>query len=260
MVTLGRAVERFPDAPQVYAALGHVWLTDAQRARRSRRAQQGDRGARPGGAPIGRDQRDLRRAWPRVPAGRRSAGRRARASPGGGEAAGAAGRLSAAGGRHRAAMAASRMRAMRLLKYATLVGDERPLATVATQIADYSDAPRRTGTGRAMVRSCHRRRRARRDAAAETRRRRAARRRCRRARSQVIDEGARRRSPSNRVASQQTQATAPPLKVSRFTFGGGRDASRRPSPRKLKPRTTTARNNPGKPSGAAHRAGARARR
>ena len=31
VVTLGRAVERFPDAPQVYAALGHVWLTDAQR-------------------------------------------------------------------------------------------------------------------------------------------------------------------------------------------------------------------------------------
>ena len=31
IVTLGRAVERFPDAPQVYAALGHVWLTTAQR-------------------------------------------------------------------------------------------------------------------------------------------------------------------------------------------------------------------------------------
>jgi tetratricopeptide (TPR) repeat protein len=31
VVTLGRALERFPDAPQVYAALGHVWLIDAER-------------------------------------------------------------------------------------------------------------------------------------------------------------------------------------------------------------------------------------
>jgi hypothetical protein len=31
VITLGRAVERFPDAPHVYAALGHVWLTEAQR-------------------------------------------------------------------------------------------------------------------------------------------------------------------------------------------------------------------------------------
>lgn len=31
VLTLGRAVDRFPDAPQAYAALGHVWLTSAQR-------------------------------------------------------------------------------------------------------------------------------------------------------------------------------------------------------------------------------------
>jgi tetratricopeptide (TPR) repeat protein len=31
VTTLGRALERFPDASQVYAALGHVWLTDAQK-------------------------------------------------------------------------------------------------------------------------------------------------------------------------------------------------------------------------------------
>ena len=31
VLTLGRAVERFPEAPQAYAALGHVWLTSAQR-------------------------------------------------------------------------------------------------------------------------------------------------------------------------------------------------------------------------------------
>ena len=31
MITLSRAVERFPDAPQVYAAIGHVWLAEAQR-------------------------------------------------------------------------------------------------------------------------------------------------------------------------------------------------------------------------------------
>lgn len=31
VITLGRAVERFPDASQGYAALGHVWLTGAER-------------------------------------------------------------------------------------------------------------------------------------------------------------------------------------------------------------------------------------
>ncbi|MFM8535477.1 MAG: tetratricopeptide repeat protein, partial [Acidimicrobiia bacterium] len=31
VTTLSRAVERFPNAPQVYAALGHVWLIEAQR-------------------------------------------------------------------------------------------------------------------------------------------------------------------------------------------------------------------------------------
>jgi len=31
VITLSRAVERFPEAPTTYAALGHVWLTGAQR-------------------------------------------------------------------------------------------------------------------------------------------------------------------------------------------------------------------------------------
>ena len=45
VITLSRAVERFPDAPQVYAALGHVWLDDGAAPRRSRRAEEGRRGA-----------------------------------------------------------------------------------------------------------------------------------------------------------------------------------------------------------------------
>ncbi len=66
VVTLGRAVERFPDAPQVYAALGHVWLTEAAAPRRSRRAQQGDRSA----AACGRAER-MRRATPTRSSGAR---------------------------------------------------------------------------------------------------------------------------------------------------------------------------------------------
>ena len=31
VLVLGRAVERFPDAPQTHAALGHVWLSIAER-------------------------------------------------------------------------------------------------------------------------------------------------------------------------------------------------------------------------------------
>ena len=137
VLTLGRAVERFPDAPQVYAALGHVWLTDAER--------RGDRVA------LNKALQALKQAAGRADAtsetltelgrasmlaGDRQAAERALRqavamlplTPGAYlQLAGLAGR----DGRIQEARDA-------LLKYATLVGDEKPIATVATQIADYS--------------------------------------------------------------------------------------------------------------------------
>ena len=156
VVTLGRAVERFPDAPQVYAALGHVWLTDRATPRRSRGAEQGARSAEAGREPIGCDQRDVCGAWPRVDTGRRCEGRRTRAAAGRGEAAGRRPRRTCSSPTSRRVMAASRWRVMRLLKYATLVGDERSLATVATRIARLLRDARRTGARGALVRSRHR--------------------------------------------------------------------------------------------------------
>jgi tetratricopeptide (TPR) repeat protein len=137
VVTLGSAVERFPDAPQVYAALGHVWLTEAQR--------RGDRVAlnkavEALGQAAGRSDAtsdtfaELGRAM--LLAGDRLAAERALRQ--------AVARLpvppdaylqladvTARDGRIQDARDA-------LLKYATLIGDEKPLATVATQIGDYS--------------------------------------------------------------------------------------------------------------------------
>lgn len=137
VVTLGRALERFPDAPQVYAALGHVWLIDAER----------------------RDDRvALNKA---IGALQHAAGRADAAS----ETYAELGRALMLAGDHQAAERALRQSVARLpltpdaylrlaeitgrdgriedardalLKYATLVGDEKPMATVATQIADYS--------------------------------------------------------------------------------------------------------------------------
>jgi tetratricopeptide (TPR) repeat protein len=137
VTTLSRAVERFPDAPQVYAALGHVWLTEAQR--------RGDRVA-------------LMKAVEALS----TAASRSDATA---DTFAELGRAKALSGDHAAAERALRQAVEKLpvppdaylqladvtardgriqdardalLKYATLIGDEKPLAQVATQIADYS--------------------------------------------------------------------------------------------------------------------------
>jgi tetratricopeptide (TPR) repeat protein len=137
VVTLSRAVERFPDAPQVYAAIGHVWLTDALR----------------GGDPVA-----LRKA---IQALSRVANRTDATS----ETLAELGRAYLLAGDRRSAERFLRRAVARLpvppdaylhladvtgrdgriqdardalLKYATLVGDDKPLASVATRIGDYS--------------------------------------------------------------------------------------------------------------------------
>jgi tetratricopeptide (TPR) repeat protein len=137
VITLGRAVERFPDAPQVYAALGHVWLTEAQR--------RGDRVAlnkavEALGQAAGRSDAtsetfaELGRAW--LLAGDRLAAERALRQavsklPVPPDAYLQLAEVTGRDGRIQDARDA-------LLKYATLIGDDKPLATVATQIGDYS--------------------------------------------------------------------------------------------------------------------------
>jgi len=137
VITLGKALERFPDAPQVYAAIGHVWLSQAQR--------KGDRvalnkGIEALGRAAGRTDAmsdtyaDLGRAL--LLAGDRPAAERALRQ--------AVARLpvppdaylhladvTGRDGRIQDARDA-------LLKYAMLIGDEKPMAAVATQIGDYS--------------------------------------------------------------------------------------------------------------------------
>lgn len=137
VTTLGQAVERFPDAPQAYAALGHVWLTSAQR--------RGDRVALNKAVEaleqaVGRSDAssdtfaELGRAW--WLAGDLHAAERALRQ--------AVARLPVApdaylqladvtgrDGRIQDARDA-------LLKFATLVGDEKPLGDVSTRIGDLS--------------------------------------------------------------------------------------------------------------------------
>jgi tetratricopeptide (TPR) repeat protein len=137
VTTLGRAVDRFADAPQVYAALGHVWLIGAQR--------RGDRVALNkaiealGQAAKRSDATsdtfaELGRAY--LLAGDRPAAERALRQavvnlPVPPDAYLQLAEVTARDGRIQDARDA-------LLKYATLIGDEKPLAAVATQIADYS--------------------------------------------------------------------------------------------------------------------------
>ena len=137
VITLGRAVERFPDAPQALAALGHVWLTSAQR--------RGDRVA------LGKAIEALSQAASRSDATSETFAELARAW--------------LLSGDHRAAERALRQAVSKLpvppdaflqladvtardgriqdardalLKYAMLVGDDRPLTSVATRIGEYS--------------------------------------------------------------------------------------------------------------------------
>lgn len=137
VTTLGRAVERFPESPQVYAALGHVWLTEAQR--------RGDRVALNKAVEAlsqaaGRSDAtsethaELGRAW-LLAGDRQSAERALRQAvaklPVPPDAYLQLAEVTARDGRIQDARDA-------LLKYATLIGDDKPLATVATQIADFS--------------------------------------------------------------------------------------------------------------------------
>ena len=137
VITLGRAVERFADAPQAYAALGHVWLTSAQR--------RGDRVA------LGKAIEALTEAATHSGASSDTFAELGRALVMSGDTRGAERALrqsvaklpvppeaylqladiTARDGRIQDARDA-------LLKYATLIGDERPLTTVATRIGDYS--------------------------------------------------------------------------------------------------------------------------
>jgi tetratricopeptide (TPR) repeat protein len=137
VLTLRRAVERFPDAPQAYAALGHVWLASAQR--------HGDRVALTkavealGQAAIRSDAAsetfaDLGRAY--LLAGDPLAAERALRQ------AVARVPVPADAYLHLAAVTErdGRIQDARdsLIRYATLVGDDKPLGAVASQIGALS--------------------------------------------------------------------------------------------------------------------------
>jgi tetratricopeptide (TPR) repeat protein len=137
VITLGRALEKFPDAPQVYAALGHVWLAEAER-RDDRvalnKALEALQQAAGRSDTTSDTYAELGRAW--MLAGDRPAAERAlRQSvaklPVPPDAYLQLAEVTGRDGRIQDARDA-------LLKYATLVGDEKPLAIVATRIADYS--------------------------------------------------------------------------------------------------------------------------
>ena len=137
VVTLSRAVDRFPDAPQAYAALGHVWLTGAER--------RGDRVA------LNKAIEALQQAANRSDASSDTFSQLGRAWS-------LAGDMLAAERALRQAVARvpvppdaylqladvtsrdGRIQDTRdaLLKYASLVGDEKPLTAVSTRIADLS--------------------------------------------------------------------------------------------------------------------------
>jgi tetratricopeptide (TPR) repeat protein len=141
VITLSRAVERFPDAPQALAALGHVWLSRAQR----RRDGVSDRvalGKAIEALSLAASRSDatsdtfaeLGRAW-QLSGDHRAAERALRQAvsklPVPPDAFLQLADVTARDGRIQDARDA-------LLKYATLVGDDRPLTTVATRIGDYS--------------------------------------------------------------------------------------------------------------------------
>jgi tetratricopeptide (TPR) repeat protein len=151
VITLSRAAERFPDATAVYAALGHVWLTAAER-----------RGDPASGAPTARagvyDRVALNKALEALI-------QAATHSDAAGETFAELGRAWLLAGDPKAAERALRQSVASLpvppdaylqladvtsrdgriqdardalLKYATLVGDDRPLTAVAVRIGDYS--------------------------------------------------------------------------------------------------------------------------
>jgi tetratricopeptide (TPR) repeat protein len=137
VLTLGRAVERFPDEPRVYAALGRVWLDhaettgDAIALKKALQALTTATGQAEAASDVLTDlgrtwllmgdaaaaQRTLRQAVARLPV--RPEAHRYLAA------------LAARGGRTQEARD-------HLIRYATLVGDRQPMATVAAEIAAYS--------------------------------------------------------------------------------------------------------------------------
>ena len=137
VTTLSRAVERFPEAPQTYAALGHVWLGTAQsrgdrvalnkaiealQQAASRADATSDTFAELGRAWLlagdpKTAERALRQAVARLPVPPDAYLQLAN--------------VTAGDGRIQDARDA-------LVKYATLVGDAQPLADIATKIADFS--------------------------------------------------------------------------------------------------------------------------
>lgn len=137
VLTLGRAVERFADSPQVYAAIGHVWLLDAQK--------RGDRVA------LNKAVEALAQAAGRADASSETLSELGRAYALSGDRAAAERAFRQAVSKlpvppdaflHLAELTGrdGRIQDARdaLLKYATLMGDEKPLPAVATQIGDYS--------------------------------------------------------------------------------------------------------------------------
>jgi tetratricopeptide (TPR) repeat protein len=137
ILTLGRAIDRFPDAPNGYAALGHIWLTTA--------LTRGDRialnkavealrqaAAKPGA--TSETLTELGRAW--MLSGENSAAERVFRQalsrlPVPAEAYLHFATVTQRGGRIQDARDS-------LLKYAALIGDARPMVSVASQIADLS--------------------------------------------------------------------------------------------------------------------------
>ncbi len=137
VATLSRAAERFSDAPQVYAALGHVWLSEAQRHGDPvalHKAVEALQHAASRADSASDTYAELGRAW--LLSGDRQAAERALRQaiaklPVLPDAFLLLAEITSRDGRLQEARDA-------LLRYATLVGDEKPLATVATRIADYS--------------------------------------------------------------------------------------------------------------------------
>jgi tetratricopeptide (TPR) repeat protein len=137
VMTLSRAVERFPDSPQVYAALGHVWLASAlrrgDRVALNKALEALTQAANHADA-TSETFAELGRAW-LLAGDPRAAERALRQSvaklPVPAEAYLQLADVTARDGRIQDARDA-------LLKYATLVGDDKPLTTVAVLIGDYS--------------------------------------------------------------------------------------------------------------------------
>ncbi len=137
VTTLSRAVERFPDAPQAYAALGHVWLMTAQ-TRGDRvalnKALEALRQAASRSDATSETFAELGRAWllaGDVQAAERALRQAVARLPVPPDAYLQLASVTARDGRIQDARYA-------LMKYAALVGDAQPMAAVATQIADFS--------------------------------------------------------------------------------------------------------------------------